>query len=116
MPPNRRELKILVATEKKGVGLRETARDTEHLEKKLGGLNTALGNVNAQSTFLRNNIALIKFPAMIAGAGAAAQALSALAGGAVALSSALAPAGAALAAYPAAATAAAQASLVARGA
>ena len=50
---------------------------------------------------LKNAVGLVKFPAFIAGAGAAAQAVGALGAGAVGLTSALAPLSGLLAAYPA---------------
>jgi hypothetical protein len=63
---------------------RAAAADTDRF-------NFSVGKANRNVTFLRNNIALLKWPALIAGLGGAAQALSALAGGAVALTGALAP-------------------------
>jgi len=65
-------------------GSRTAASDTDRF-------NFSLGKANRNVTFLRNNIALLKWPALIAGAGGAAQAVSAAAGGVAALAGALAP-------------------------
>lgn len=73
-------------------------------DKALARLNTALGNGISETKAFSNVVSTIKFPAMVAGAGIAAQALSALTGGAVSVVSALAPLSGALAAYPALAT------------
>jgi hypothetical protein len=51
----------------------------------------SIGKVNRNATLLRNTIAAIRWPALITGAGLAAQALSGAAGGATALVGALGP-------------------------
>lgn len=73
---------------------RDAARDTDNLSKKLQ-------DANVRFTAIRNLMGLIKWPALISGAGYAAEGLGELAAGAVATTSALAPLSGALIAYPA---------------
>jgi hypothetical protein len=74
-------------------------------------LGRSLMSVNRNATLLRNTIAAIRWPAMITGAGLAAQALSGAAAGAAALTGALAPLAGTLVALPALFGAAAQGAL-----
>jgi hypothetical protein len=60
-------------------------------DRKVNTLNTSMGKTNRSFLFFRNLTSLLKWPALIVGAGGAAQAISALAGGALALTGALAP-------------------------
>lgn len=64
-------------------------------------LDAQVLRTNRNFTFTRNVFSLIKWPALISGAGFAAQAFSVLTAGAVALMGALAPLSGAIAAYPA---------------
>jgi hypothetical protein len=64
--------------------LRRAVTSFDHLGREMG-------ETNRTATFLRNTIDLIKWPAIITGAGFAAQGLAALAGAAAALTGALAP-------------------------
>jgi len=84
-------------------------RSFSSLTGRSRAFHSSLGDINRQATFFRNALRLIKWPAFIAGAGGAAQALSALAAGAIGLTSALGPLSGAVVAFPAAAGAAAQA-------
>jgi SLT domain-containing protein len=77
------------------------AASSDDTRRSLGGLNREVSNSNRNFQFLRNTIRLVKFPALITGAGLATQGLSALGAAAVALTSALAPLTGALVAYPA---------------
>ena len=63
-------------------------------------LRGSTGGFNRSMLSLRNIISIIKWPAIIVGAGLAAQAISALTAGVVALTGALGPLGASLAAAP----------------
>jgi hypothetical protein len=69
----------------------QTAKSTEKLEGRFSRLDNTVGDFNRTFTASGNVMKLVKFPAMIAGAGMAAQAVGALAAGGVALGSALAP-------------------------
>lgn len=82
--------------------------ETTSLSSSTSQLKQAMRDFNQQAAFARNVMGQIKWPALITGAGLAAQAFSALAAGATALGSALAPAAGALVAYPALGSAAAQ--------
>jgi hypothetical protein len=73
---------------------RTASRDTDALSKHIQA-------VNARFTGMRNAVSLIKWPALISGAGYAAEGLGSVSAGAVALTSALAPLSGALLAYPA---------------
>src|SRR5581483_4562737 len=55
-------------------------------------LNLSIGRANRNFRFFQNAIKLLKWPAMIAGAGQAAAAIGALGGGVAALAGSLAPA------------------------
>lgn len=69
----------------------DTAKHTDQMASKFRGLNGTLGDFNRAMTSSRNAVTLVKWPAMIAGAGAATQAINALAAGAVGLGAAMAP-------------------------
>lgn len=73
--------------------------DVDH--SSFSRLSGSLSTAKKEASGLAGAIRLIKFPALIAGAGLAAQGIGALAGGAVALTSALGPLTGALAGYPA---------------
>jgi hypothetical protein len=77
-------------------------------ERSLKSLDTAFARSSSQVHALGDAVKTLKFPALIAGTGVAAQALSNLGAGAVAVTSSLAPLSGALAAYPALGSAAAQ--------
>lgn len=85
-----------------------TARSTEKMEKRFSHLDNTVGDFNRTMQATRNAVGLVKFPALIAGAGAAAQVIGSLSAGVIALTSALAPASGALIAYGAGAAAAGQ--------
>ena len=70
-------------------------------DKNVHSFGGSVGDANQRVLGLKNAVGLVKFPAFIAGAGAAAQAVGALGAGAVGLTSALAPLSGLLAAYPA---------------
>lgn len=89
-------------------GVRTARKDGDKLTKTLFGLDGAVGKTNRGLAFTRNVIGLLKWPALITGAGLAAQALSAAAAGAIALGAALAPLAGTLAAFPALLTAVGQ--------
>jgi len=74
----------------------------------LDHFNVAVGNSAHETKTFGNAVKLVKFPAMVTGAGLAAQALSSLAAGGVAAGAALAPLSGAVAAYPSLLSAAAQ--------
>lgn len=78
----------LQAVESEG---KRAADSAERMERKFSNLDRSVGDFNRTMAGLRNTMRLVKFPALIAGAGVAAQAIGALAGGAVGLASALAP-------------------------
>jgi phage-related protein len=69
-----------------------TSKATEKVEKRFSHLDDTVGDFNRSMTATRNVMSLVKWPAMIAGAGMAAQTVGALGAGVVALGSALAPA------------------------
>lgn len=77
-----------------GVSLRRTSELSD-------GAGVSTGRFNHSVLTMRNSLRLIKWPAMIAGLGGAAQGLSALAAGAVGVTGALAPLSGALVGYPA---------------
>lgn len=83
-------------------------RGVDDADSSLTRLRAGFGNSASGSRVFANAISLVKFPAMITGAGLAAQSLSALGAGAVATTSALGPLAGSLAALPAIASAAAQ--------
>lgn len=68
-----------------------TASSTEKLEKRFSRLDDTVGDFNRAMMGVRNVVGIVKWPALIAGAGGAAQAVGALGAGAVGLTSALAP-------------------------
>lgn len=78
-----------------------TDAHTQRATSNVRGFGGAIGDANQRMQFFSRTMGLLKWPALITGAGGAAQALSALAGGAVGLTSALAPLSGALVAYPA---------------
>jgi hypothetical protein len=83
----------------------KAARSMDQLEKRFSHLDNTVGDFNRVMLGAGNAVKLVKFPALIAGAGLAAQAVGALAAGTVSLGAALAPliglAGAAAAGYAA---------------
>jgi hypothetical protein len=83
-------------------------RESDMLGRSFTGLGGRTTILNARFQLLRNAIGVLKWPAIITGAGLAAQALSALGAGVVALTSALGPAVGVLGALPGALAAAAQ--------
>jgi hypothetical protein len=85
-----------------------TSKSTDTLSKRFKDLDGEVTKFNRNFTATGNAIKLVKFPALIAGAGAAAQAIGALGAGGVALGSALAPLAGLGAAAAAGLTAAAQ--------
>ena len=87
--------------DKSAASAKETDKSFGALGKRSDDLNKRVVNTNAKFELLNNTISLLKFPTIIAGAGAAAQAVGVLGAGAVSLGSALAPLGGMLAAYPA---------------
>jgi hypothetical protein len=79
----------------------QLATSTSKVSRESDTLTKRLQDVNIRFTSMRNLVSLIKWPALITGAGYAAQGLGAAAVGATSLTSALAPLSGALAAYPA---------------
>jgi hypothetical protein len=69
----------------------QASKSTEKLEGRFSKLDSTVGDFNRSFTATGNVVKLVKFPALIAGAGLATQAIGALAAGAVSLGSALAP-------------------------
>jgi hypothetical protein len=67
------------------------AKSTEKLEGRFSKLDSTVGDFNRSFAATGNVVKLVKFPALIAGAGLATQAIGALGAGAVSLGSALAP-------------------------
>jgi phage-related protein len=78
----------LAALEKQG---QKTAHATDSVDRKFSNLDKTVGDFNRTMTGMRNVVSLVRFPALIAGAGMATQAVGALGAGAVALTSALGP-------------------------
>lgn len=70
---------------------KRTADATDNLNKKFSNLDSTVGDFNRAMTATGHVVQLVKFPALIAGAGMAAQAVGALAAGGISLASALAP-------------------------
>src|SRR5690242_14106556 len=68
-----------------------TADSTDHVASKFSNLDNTVGDFNRTMTGARNIVGLIRWPALIAGAGAAAQVVGALGAGVISLGSALAP-------------------------
>jgi hypothetical protein len=68
-----------------------TSKSTDTLSKRFNDLDGEVAKFNRTFTATAHAIRLVKFPALVAGAGLATQALGALGAGAVALGSALAP-------------------------
>lgn len=66
-------------------------RSTRDSERSFLGLDGMMARLNRTSTFFSKTLRLLKWPALIAGAGAALQGVNALTGGVVALVSALSP-------------------------
>jgi hypothetical protein len=71
--------------------VRETGRESRSTSKDISGLEGVMARANRATTFFGRTLRLLKWPALIAGAGAALQGINALAAGTVALTSALAP-------------------------
>jgi hypothetical protein len=69
----------------------QASKSTEKLEGRFSKLDNTVGDFNRSFTATGNIVKLVKFPALIAGAGLATQAIGALGAGAVSLGSALAP-------------------------
>jgi hypothetical protein len=80
---------------------KRTAASTDKLDKKFSNLDRSVGDFNRTMTGAKNVIGLVKFPALIAGAGMAAQAVGALGAATVSLGAAMAPLAGALPAYAA---------------
>lgn len=79
----------------------ELTTSTRAVSREHDTLTKRLSDVNVRFTSMRNLVSLIKWPALITGAGYATEGIGALAAGTTALTSALAPLSGALAAYPA---------------
>jgi hypothetical protein len=86
----------------------DSGRGVQRHERAVTGLNHALGNTTHQLKAVQGAISVLKFPALITGAGLATQAVSSLTAGVVGLGSALAPASGALVAAGSVGSAAAQ--------
>lgn len=86
-------------TQRESERTRRSNRDTE---RSFFSLDGAVARVNRTMTFFRTTIRILKWPALIAGVGAALQGVNALTGGVVALVSALAPLSGLLVTLPAA--------------
>src|SRR5215831_19084359 len=69
----------------------DTSKSTDKLEKRFSHLDNTVGDFNRTVKGAQNLIGLIKWPALIAGAGAAAQAVGSLGAASIGLTSALAP-------------------------
>jgi 3D (Asp-Asp-Asp) domain-containing protein len=69
----------------------QASKSTEKLEGRFSRLDSTVGDFNRSFTATGNVMRLVKFPALIAGAGMAAQAIGALGAGAVGLVGALGP-------------------------
>ena len=80
---------------------RDTDRSVVASEKNVRSFGSGISDANQRMMLFKNTASLIKWPALIAGAGGAAQAVSALGAGAAGLASALAPLSGLVAAYPA---------------
>ncbi len=79
----------------------ELTSSARSVRREQDSLVKSLHDVNIRFTSMQNLIGLVKWPALITGAGYAAQGLGTAAAGATALTSALGPLSAALSAYPA---------------
>jgi phage-related protein/murein DD-endopeptidase MepM/ murein hydrolase activator NlpD len=101
-----RRVNVVVSEHSRTV--RKADRDNRGLAASFKDLDKGIAGSNQSFTALRNAAGLVRFPAMVTGAGLAAQALSAAGAAAVALGSALAPLAGLAAAGGAALTAAAQ--------
>ena len=88
---------------------RDTSKDNDNLSKSIDRLTLATGGGVTQTAAFQHTVSMIKFPAMIAGAGMAAQAIGALGAAAISTVAALAPLSGLIAAYPAGLAAGAQA-------
>lgn len=80
--------------------VRVATKDHDSFAQSLSKVDKGLLRAHVSSGLFSKTLSLIKWPAMIAGAGMAAQALSALAAGGVALAGALRPLSGLLVAYP----------------
>lgn len=69
----------------------KTAGATTRLEQRFSRLDNTVGDFNRSMMGLRNVVSIVKWPALIAGAGMAAQAIGAVGGAAAATGAALAP-------------------------
>jgi hypothetical protein len=88
--------------------LDQAERDARKAHASTKSFSDEIQGLNVRMPQLGKTMGLLKWPALIAGAGMAAQAVSAATAGVTALGSALAPLSGALAAYPALGSAAAQ--------
>jgi hypothetical protein len=88
--------------------MRGVDRDSRRASSGLKDLDKAARGARSGLSGLKSDVQLLKFPAMVAGAGAAIAELDALGAAAIGLTGALAPAAGAIAAIPAVASAAAQ--------
>jgi hypothetical protein len=70
---------------------KRTAASVSAMESRFSHLDSTIGDFNRSMMFTKNVIGLVKFPAMIAGAGLATQAIGALGASAIGLGSALGP-------------------------
>jgi hypothetical protein len=106
-----RTLEVVISGDSKPFGraINKADRDTKQFNASLTGLHDSVGKFNKNMTGMRNVVSLVKMPALITGAGLAAQAVSSLGAAAVATGSQLGSLSGAVAAYPAAASAFVQA-------
>jgi murein DD-endopeptidase MepM/ murein hydrolase activator NlpD len=77
--------------EKLNASAKRNADAADSMNKRFSNLDNTVGDFNRTITASGNAMKLVKFPAMIAGAGMAAQAMGALAAGAASVGAALAP-------------------------
>lgn len=89
----------------------KTDQQLDRTDRKIGGVTRRMGKFNIATRFFGTMIRLIKWPAIIVGAGLAAQAIGALTAGVLALSASLAPLSGFLVAYPGMLAAVAQGAL-----
>lgn len=92
----------------------DTSRSVDQMASKFRGAHGALGDFNRGMTAVHHSVRLVKWPALLAGSGAAAQGLGAVGAAATAASAAMAPLAGGVAAVGVAYTAFGQASAVAR--
>ena len=88
------------STDRSSDSLDRHSSSARNSSKENDRLSASLRDINARFTGLRNVVGVIKWPALITGAGYAAEGIGELSAGAIALTSALAPLSGALVAYP----------------